>query len=825
MATNATGIILRGETSSTTGYHARLADNTTFEFVKIIAGVETILTTMVFAYVSDENIWMRFDVADIAGGGVLLRGNVWRGDVNDEPDGFMLIHEEDTASIPSSGNAGYVGIGCIGSDDAHAHVCGYFRARSLFLDQTETLRYAVPTMYLPVSFNAIPSILDVTHTPVTLSLGEGLGQRAQVNVAFKDHLHADLGEFYNNGTYWGRFRAREIWRRGQPIRVLSGLLAHDIEDYEVRHLFLESFNGPTADDKMTMLGQDSLKFADSDKSQAPALNNGFLAADITNVQTTAQLLPSGIGDQEYATSGYLAVGGEEIVAFVRSGDSLVITRAQFGTAPAAHTAEDRVQMCLEYDADTAPFIIHDLLTNHAEVDSAMIDLPTWEAEAATYLQRQYSRLIAEPTGVKKLLEELIQQAGLILWNDTIENQIRFQVLRGISTAAFEFNEENTLEKSISVTEQRNKLITEAWVYYGVRNPLEPLDEPNNFRSGISVPNLEASTLNGQSVIKRIFGTWIATFGRDTAIRVTDLLLSRYSEPPRQVQFAVPRHAGYELPVEAGGYQFKYRGSQNELGGNISMPIQVTKVEPKGDKVIVQAEEMLFVAFNQEDLVNRVITVDANINDFNLKEVHDNIYPEITADDVIASPPVTLTVIVNAGVIVGSSSVLTAGFDVGELSDWPAGLRITIQIIGRIQGKGGNGGGIGVGFNGQAGGLAFRTRYPIDLDLSSGVAQIWGGGGGGAGFSAGGDQFGGGGGAGQVPGTGGTGNNVERNGGNGTTEVGGIGPDVAGDGGGPGLPGQDASIFFDGGVAGDAIDGLTLINFLSGYGDIRGDQIN
>ena len=837
------GIILRGTVdASGSGYRCRFLNFASLELSKVVAGVATTVATLAFPYIVDEDLWLRFDTAAIAGGGVLLRTKAWRGLITDEPANYMLTYDDFSSPLASALTV-HTGLSIPGV--AVDFYCGFFRARSLFSSALkDTLRFAKPTSYLPIEFEAIPNVMDINQTPAILSLGENLGSRAQVSIKFKDHLHADRGEFFHNGTYWGRFRGRGLFRRTQPLRVFTGLLSQDIADYEIRHYYMDTFNGPTPTDEFTVLAQDILKFADNDRSQAPVLNSGFLVSAITNVATAATLSPANIGD-EYATSGILQIGGKEVCTFIRSGDSLTLVRGQFGTTAIAHDAQDRVQECLYYNAQKASVIANDLFTVYAAMDPTLINLTNWTTEVDTYLQRLYTRLITEPTGVNRLVSELIQQAGLIIWWDNILETIQLQVLKGINTTAFEYNENNVKEGSIRVDEQRNKLITEVWVYYGIRNYLEPLDQPNNYRSSIAVPNLEAATLNGSPIIKKIFGTWMPTFARDSAQRAADLQLGRFAVPPRKVSFSIPRYSGIEQPIEAGGYKFVYHGGQNEFGDTATIPIQVTRVEPKEDVLLVEAEEMLFKQFSADDLSNRIILVDSNINDFNLRTVHDAIYPPVTAADLVASPPVTLTCIISAGVVVGASSTAVRAFDVGS---WVAGFIPNIKVIGRLQGHGGLGGtGSPGGSNGATPGLvgsvALYTRNPINLDLSSGAAQIWGGGGGGGGGgkAPGGEAGGGGGGGGSGTepgngGLGGTGTSLTSDPGvvgtplaGGAGGVGFAGAGNGGAGGGPGLVGVNGGngggVGAAGGAPGAAIDGLTFVNVLFGYGDIRGPQVN
>src|SRR5688500_8926715 len=60
-----------------------------------------------------------------------------------------------------------------------------------FTPSDVTLRFAKPTSYLPREINCIPSILEVSYTPSTISLGKNLGTRATLQVVFKDHPHSD----------------------------------------------------------------------------------------------------------------------------------------------------------------------------------------------------------------------------------------------------------------------------------------------------------------------------------------------------------------------------------------------------------------------------------------------------------------------------------------------------------------------------------------------------------------------------------------------------------------------------------------------------------
>lgn len=745
-----------------------------------------------------------------------------------------------TASIPATGSAK-----CFNS----IKTC---QDRGNFSEAEVTLRFAKPAEYLPREIDCIPSIVSVDFSPATVSLGTDLGQRASLTVTFQDHRHADTGQGYDKyrteraydpysqGTYWGKFRARQPFLRGRSIRWINGVVGEALADMETFHFIIESFNGPTPDGKFTIVAKDLLKLADGDRAQCPVLSNGFLAADITASATTATLLPAGIGDAEYPTGGsdYLCIGGNEIVQYTRVGDTLTISRGQLGTTASAHKAQDRVQVVKHYAAMDAADILSDLLKNFAGIEASHIPLPDWQDETSTHLGNVYTGTICEPTSAATLCAEVIEQAALALWHDPQADLLRLQVLRAVPTDANTFTPDNTIEKSISIKEQESKRISRVQVYFGRIDPTKPLSNQDNYRSTSLIIDEDAEADYGVSSIKTIQSRWIPQAGRSVADRLGAVLLGRYRDAPRQVQLKLQRRASTDALLGI-GYRVESDCVQDATGALSDIPIQVTRLNPGPDMFVVEAEEMLWSA-PAADTGTRYVIFDANNFNINLLNSHNSIYPPAQSGDVV-------NCIINAGVTIGSTSTSLIAFDVGI---WPAGVTINLVVKGRIQGAGGRGGRGGTpaepdGLAGSPGGGAFYTRQAINLDVSSG-GQVWGGGGGAGGGGMpqisypGAGAGGGGGGAGTYAGVGGdaTGGTGATGGASGTATAGGAGGSgyiggSGGTGGGPGLAGA-AGHYGDGapvhspgagGSPGAAIDGISYVTLTLGAGDIRGVQIN
>lgn len=708
-----------------------------------------------------------------------------------------------------------------------------------------TLRFGLDVDYLPKSIECIPSIVDWSVSPAIISLGEDLGLRAEMRVTFKDHPWSDTGpggdkyladrayDPFTQGTYWGKWRARVQFLRGRNIRLYVGYEGQTLAQMETRHFIVESFNGPTVNGTFSITAKDPLKLLDGDRAQAPMPNNGFLVSDITDVATSFTLSPAGVGDGEYPTSGYMNIGGAEIVEFTRSADVVtLVSRGQLGTTAKAHSAQDRAQVVLYYTGDDPADIIYDLMVNYAGIDPAWINLEDWQFETENFLRRVFSATIADPTSVKKLITELVQQAALSIWWDDINQEIRLRVLRAISTEAEQIGQDVIQRGSFGTQEQPDKRVSQVWIYYGQRNPLTKLEEEDNYRSLAITIDSDAEVNYGSPAIKKILSRWIASGGRTVATRVGDIILGRYKNPPRRFNFNLLRDA---LPIEAGqGYQVKWWTIQDETGSPTTAPIQITRVEPKAGEIGLEAEEQLFEIIDPEDLDNRTIIFDANILDVNLRTIHDQLYPDPESGDTF-----TLRCYIETNVVVGASTTANAAFIVGT---WPSGVTVEIYNNGRIQGAGGKGGNAAkngvVAQAGSDGGLAFYTRKAIVFDNLNG--KIYGGGGGGAGGvikESGKEAGGGGGGAGFIGGPGGATGNGENNAGQpGTLDAGGVGGPATtsqaqsgGDGGGIAASGEykgtgSFGALVPGGGPGGAIDGDSYITF-SAAGDIKGTRIN
>lgn len=678
-------------------------------------------------------------------------------------------------------------------------------------NEVQVIRWAVSTADLPLNIDADPRITSMTIRPQMLDPGESLGVRESGSITLKDSLHNDVGfdkyindrgyNTYTKGTYWGKFFARWGNIQGLEFRTVFGSPDQTINQMERRYYIVEDSSGPDSNGNYSITFKDIIKFADDEKAQAPRPSNGVLSATISTSATSLTLDPSGIGS-EYPASGLASIG-DEVVSFTRSGDSVTLTgRALYGSKLDSHDQGETFQIGLVISAKTPAEIINTLLS-YTDTPAEYYDFANWQAEVTEHIGRLYSADIMKPTPIKKLMNEIISEAGLIVYTDLVNKKIAVKALRQF-IPTITVNDDYIIAGSISSKPQYDKRISQVWTYYGKRNPLEEQDKKENYRAIYASPtqNTVVALENSPQAIKEVYSRFITTANQPAAQAINEILLARYETAPRKIALRIPPTI---TPREGQVFSIQSR-IFTDAQGDLAAPFlaQVIQVERKPDHYNVALEEAIF---NQIPVgTERIININDNVYNFNLRSVHDSIYTPIASG-------MTVKVYIAAGVRIGSNSYLSRSFDVGS---WPAGVTIEIYTSAsdtdtRIQGAGGIGGFSNTS-SGTNGGTAFYTRYPVSI---YGNARIWGGGGGGGGTlvspppPASPTGLSGGGGAGIVPGAP-----------LGSPDSGGT--PTGAPGGNPGQPGGSSST--PGGDAGFAIDGVSYVTIIN-TPNILGPQVN
>lgn len=683
--------------------------------------------------------------------------------------------------------------------------------------EEQIIRWAVSTADLPLEIDATPCISSIDRRPQQIEPGEGLGVRESVTVSFFNFLHNDAGfdkylstrgyNTYNSGTYWGKFVARWGNIQGYEFRTVDGYVGQTLDEMDRRYYVVESTVGVDSSGKFSITSKDAIKFMDGDKAQAPLPSKGVLFAAIDEVATSLTLSPSTIG-ATYPANGLASIGNEN-VTFTRVGDVVTFTgRGLYGSKLEKHDAGETFQIALRFAPSDPSAIIYHLLDNYTDTPDEYLDVAAWIEETSAYIGRLYSADIMKPTPVKTLVTELIREVGLIFYTDLRLKKIALKAMRAF-VPVVAFDDSTIIAGSLSSKTQFDKRVSDVWVYYGKRNPLEKQDNKENYTSIYAdlTENVVVALEDSPRAIREIASRWITVFNSPAAVAVAESILARYEVAPRQVGFKVPPYITLQ---EGQAIYLQSRIFENDQGGLApSFQCQILSTERSEQGYNVLAEEVNFTLIPPTNI--RVINITEDAYNINLRSVHDSIYAPIVSGN-------TVRLMIGPNVTIGSVNNSSFALTIGS---WPVGVIIEIYGYG-IEGKGGDGD-YGTGNNG---GGALYTRHPITI---AGDVNIWGGGGaGGAGtysppFSTIPIPLTGGGGAGSTPGNPG----ATKTAGSPRTFLGtGTGFGYGGAGGNPGLPGEAGSGVLGqvGGSPGVAIDGISYVT-ITASPDIRGAQIN
>ena len=595
-----------------------------------------------------------------------------------------------------------------------SHDCG---DTENYTQSTKTIRFATPNgfdFWPQDAIETLPILASASSYSAEINPAEDMGMRAQFKFTL-DNCLSSMAYFDKNiiagsreddfyrGTFLGKFKARFPYLQSIPVRVYRGYVGGA---FTTEHYIVDSFSGPDNGGGMSFSCVDFLKLTSGKKSQFPPPTEGKLISDIDEIATSFTVEPVGIGDIQYPASGKIAVG-KEGMTFTRVGDVFTVTRNLYGVVE-DHSEGDQVQIIGEYSSQTSADIIYDLLVNYTDIDASHIDKDAWDREISDFQSALYSAQIAKPEPVSKLINELIEQAGLIFYADVVANKIILRVLRP-AAGTTEIN--NDFISGFKQSENQNKRVSQVWTYYNQRNPIEKQDDPFNYRSALISPSSE--NLYGTEVIKKIYSRWVPKFAESIAQDLNRRLLSRFINPPKEFSFSLFR----DFPLTLGqGAMISHRSLENAFGDPDSRHSYITKLNFGKLNNSIKAQEFNFNDY-AEDGASLIIPIDEDSTSLNLRKAYSILYSSLTGITGVKF-------VVRSGVFVGGENISSFAITVGDFGGIIPELEIAAGAF--VVGAGGSGATPGAPGNG---GDAINADYPLVINN---LGVIGGGGGGGGG---------------------------------------------------------------------------------------------
>lgn len=540
--------------------------------------------------------------------------------------------------------------------------------------------------------NLYPCISSVSYTPTKLQPGKGLSLRGSVTIKLKDFIHNDIGtdpyvkersvDPETKGTFFGKMKARNEYYQGRKMTLYEGYVStlsaapwSLFGNSRGREYIIEDIKGPDAKGYVTITGKDILKNASDERAKCPVPSTGVLNADINDTVTTV-VINSASPDQ-YDVDKYIRIDDEIMEITLRSGSNLTVVRAAGGTEAKEHKQDATIQACKSWDAVNVVDIVQDLLEDFAGIDTSYIPFTDWQAEETAALSDyDLTTIISEPTGVTKLLQELVDTTLIDLWYDEVAAEVKLTVVTPFTDVDRTISDrDNILAESMKVIDAPKRRISRVLMYYGIRNYAEDLTEPKNYEVGNYQIDAARESENeyDNTFTKEIFSRWLLS-SQKTAVGVTSArLLSRFAKTPIEIVFNTDMKdddfdVGEVFDVDS-------RLIQNAEGDSRAVRFQIIEKRVRKTSSIIQFKALAYDIPPITGTSDIIIASDQT--DYNL-------YAALGGP---SEPLEDLKVIINSGVVVRATNGNPA-FDVGPMNP---DTTLTIENNGSIYGHAGRGG--------------------------------------------------------------------------------------------------------------------------------------
>jgi hypothetical protein len=472
----------------------------------------------------------------------------------------------------------------------------------------------MPQSNLPKEAGVFPCLQSVGESVGEVNIAgtnpdvKGLGKRERITFTCKDFPYGDQytdkyaservsgaaqasGVGYNPsdmGTFFGKLRARWPYYAGRACRVNEAYYDNGVlSEVVTRHYVLTDMEIDVSNDTCTFEAKDILDLADDKNAVCPTANNGELSQDIGTGLVDFTLSPTGIGDLEYASSGRIIIGSE-IMSFTRSGDVMTITgRGLNNTDVASHSAGDSVQQTFYVDGQRIESVIRDILVDYANVPIGFIPFADWVAEADRWAGTlKLTAEITKPTGVNKLLSEIVQ-LGVSVWWNRQSQEVGFKVNRPPDEdVIFEINDQANI-KSIEIDDRDDKRLTDIYFYSDIKSPTLSVSDGDSYNRvrGIVDVDARSSFEFNDSKIRQVYMRWLGS-GNDNLIRIVGKrLLNRFRWSPAFYRFRTSYDPNLELTDVI---RVNSRIHQDPTGANEEKLMQVVSIKydkPKHEMVV------------------------------------------------------------------------------------------------------------------------------------------------------------------------------------------------------------------------------------------------
>lgn len=447
------------------------------------------------------------------------------------------------------------------------HKCFNLRATcqdpaSFLLGAPLTLRFSKIGVPLPAGFKAFPVLRSVRQSSTTANIGGAdprygaLGKQATMDFELEDFTFHDRGvdpyaaervsgaaQFSGVGyrpedrsTFLAKLKARWPNYAGGNVRLCRAYIVNGaITDQSTYNHLLKEMAGPT-EGVLKVSAYSIVDLMNGKTALCPKPSRGVLTLDLDAVATSFTVTPVGIGDAEYAASGFLTIGSE-IMAFTRSADTFTVARGQKGTVAATHTAGDTVQQAWTCTNARLDDVAQELITNFTTTPASWVPFSEWQAEVTRWGSSiRLTTTVTSPTPVGTLVGELAD-LGCNIIPDERAGKIRLRMNRPVDgDTVYTVTDANAY--AITQEDREEDRVTQVYFVHKRLDPTKGIgsgDDVSNYLRRALTINADAVAIYGDVRTRTVRTRWLDQ-GDDTTVAIVSWqLLRRFQQSPMRVK--------------------------------------------------------------------------------------------------------------------------------------------------------------------------------------------------------------------------------------------------------------------------------------------------
>lgn len=428
-----------------------------------------------------------------------------------------------------------------------------------------TLKFSKEGVPLPRGFKAFPVLRNIRQSSTTANIAGAdarygtLGKQATLDFELLDFTHHERGidpyaserasgvaQFsgvgyapQDRGTVLAKLKARWPNYAGANVRLCRAYLVDGvITDQTTYHHLMKEMAGPSGG-SVKVSAYSILDLANEKTALCPRPNIGILALDISASQTSFSVTPAGIGDEEYAASGFLTIGSE-VMAFTRSADTFTVQRGVKGTQAATHSQADTVQQAWSCENARLDDVAKELILDYTETPLSWVPEAEWEAEVTRWAAGiLLTTTITSPTPVATLLGEFAD-LGCNIIPDERAAKIRLRMNRPLDgESPYVVTDDNAY--SITQEDREEDRVTQVYFVHKRADPTRGIgsgDDVSNYLRRALTVNPDAVDLYGGVRTRTIRTRWLDQ-GDDTTVAIVSWqILRRFEKAPMRVKTTI-----------------------------------------------------------------------------------------------------------------------------------------------------------------------------------------------------------------------------------------------------------------------------------------------